>query len=350
MASTIVGIDIGSNSIRAVEVQGATKPNPVITRFHEEALPAGSVRRGEVMEVATVSAALKRLWSAGGFKSKDVVLGMGGPRVFARDILVPKASLAQIRESLPFHVQDHLPVPVSEALLDFYPISEETTEDGLMVNGLLVAAIKEAVLANVNAVSAAGLNPIHVDLIPFALTRALGDSRQASGLTVLVGIGANTTNLIITQNGVPQFVRIIASGGDDVTRALGAAHNLDHARAEQYKRHLGMGVQGGMREEDRPALSIIYGVVGELLNSIRNTISFYSTSKRGVVPERIVLSGGGTQLIGLPQALAELTGLPVVPAEPLAGAELSRNLRAASTPQQQDSMATAFGLALGTSA
>jgi len=128
MAKTIVGVDIGSSAVRAVEVSGYQSAHPSITRFHEMPLPDGSVRRGEVIEVSTVATALRRLWSTAGFRSRDVVLGMGGQRVFARDLSVPRAGLQQIRESLPFHVQELLPVPVADVLLDFYPIEEEAGE------------------------------------------------------------------------------------------------------------------------------------------------------------------------------------------------------------------------------
>jgi type IV pilus assembly protein PilM len=349
VSSTIVGIDIGSSSVRAVEVRGATRPNPVITRYHEVPLPEGSVHRGEVIETATVAGAIKRLWSTGGFTGKDVALGMGGQRVFARDLAVPRSSLAQIRESLPFIVQELLPVPVSEAILDFYPISEGTGDDGPVINGLLIAAIKDAVTANVAAVTKAGLHPVHVDLIPFALARALAPVRGGGGHSVLVGIGANTTNVIVAEGGVPQFVRIIGAGGDDITRALSARLQIDLGQAEALKRNLGMG-SSSVLPQQRPAFEVIYGVVGELLASIRNTLTYFATTKKNVTLDRVVVSGGGTQLAGFTSALGEATGLPVVQAQVLGGAQLSRGLRSRSTREQQDAMSTAFGLALGTSA
>lgn len=349
MGSTIVGIDIGSRSVRAIEVQGATKAKPVITRYHEIPLPQGSVRRGEVLEVSTVADALKRLWSSGGFKSKDVVLGMGGQRVFARELVVPRAPIDQIRESLPFQVQELLPVPVDEAILDFYPISEEVGADGPVVNGLLIAAIKEAVTANVAAVLQAGLHPVHVDLIPFALSRALDPVNASTALTVLIGVGADTTNVIITQGGVPLFVRILTAGGDDITRALSTALHIDLTAAESFKRQLGLG-SGEVPLDQRPAVEIIYAVVGELFSSIRNTLNYFLTTKRNVRLESVVVSGGGTQLAGFNDALAEMIGLPVAQAQPLGGTQLSKSVSSQSTPQQQDAMSTAFGLALGTSA
>lgn len=349
MGSTIVGIDIGSRSLRAVEVQGAAKARPVITRFREIALPDDSVRRGEVLEVSTVADALKKLWSTGGFKSRNVVLGMGGQRVFARDLIVPRAPITQIRESLQFQVQDLLPVPVEDAILDFYPISEGSSSEGPIVNGLLIAAIKDAVNQNVNAALQARLNPVHVDLIPFALTRALAPISSSTSLTVLIGVGADTTNVIIAQGGVPLFVRILPAGGDDITRSMSTTLQIDLAAAEALKRQLGLG-SADVPLEHRPAVEIVYAVVGELFNSIRNTLNYFLSTKRNMHLERVIVTGGGTQLAGFNAALSEMIGLPVAQAEPLGGVQLSKEVASSTTPQQQDAMSTAFGLALGTSA
>ena len=144
MASTqLVGVDIGSASIRAVEVTGVGSKRPSVSRFFSLPLPDGAVKNGEVIEVNTVAAALKQLWNAAKFGSKEVVLGVGNAKVLVRDLSVPKLSQSEIRESLPTHVQEMLPVPVADALLDFYPISESAGESGPIINGLLVAAIKD---------------------------------------------------------------------------------------------------------------------------------------------------------------------------------------------------------------
>lgn len=344
----IVGVDIGSRAVRAVEVTGYDTAKPTIVRQHEIALPDTSVRRGEVLEVGTVTTALRRLWANGRFSTKDVVLGLGGPRIFARDLSVPKAPLAQIRESLPFQVQDLLPVPVSDALLDFYPIAEEPGEHGPAVRGMLVAAIKDAVDANVSAVLGAGLRPVHVDLLAFALTRALAPRRTAQGRDVLVSIGASMTDVVVVDDGVPHFVRTIPNGGDDVTRTIAARLQITPEQAEAAKRLVGMG--GPMlRAEDRPVLEVIYEVVGELLGAIRSTLSYFGSAKPEEMPRRILLSGGGAQLIGLPNALAEVTGLPVVVAEPFSAVSRSRSAGAVDAGTQH-AFTAAYGLALGSHA
>ena len=255
MATSVVGIDIGSLALRAVEVVDPAKPKPTVVRYYEVALPEGAVSRGEVIEPNTVAGALKELWSKGGFKSKDVVLGVGNQRVLARDLTVPKMSLKRIRESLPFEVQEMLPVPVAEALLDFYPISEGVGEHGPTVSGLLIAAVKDAVLGNVKATQLAGLTTVDVDLIPFALSRVLISRPKIVGTIALVDIGANTTSVVIAKDGVPQFVRIIPTGGDDLTQALRSGLEVDAAQAEHIKRTLGLASQVSSLDEKQAMIT-----------------------------------------------------------------------------------------------
>lgn len=348
MGGTVVGVDIGGASIRAVEVQGYEGGKPSIVRYGEVPLPDSAVRRGEVVEVGTVGTAMKRLWATGGFKTKDVVLGMGGSRVFARDLQVPRGPMTQVRESLPFLVQDLLPIPVADAILDFYPLQEEQGESGPVLSGLLVAGVTEAITANVSSALAAGLNPVHVDLMPFAVTRALAPTRSARGRDVLLDIGAYTTNLVVVDNGIPHFVRMIGAGGDDVTRAIASKLQWAPEQAEAAKRAIGMGGPM-MRAEDRPVLEIIYEVVGEQLSNIRNTLSYYSSSKPNEPVQRILLTGGASQLVGLPKALSEVTGLPVNPADALANVSVAKPKRAAER-MDHTAYTAAFGLALGSHA
>ena len=347
MSSQVIGIDIGSRSVRAIELRNPDATKPTITRFHEVALTADAVRRGEVLEVSTVAVAIKQLWKTGGFTSRNVILGMGGSRVLSRDLVMPKAPLSQIKESLAFHVGDMLPVPVSEALLDFYPISEELGENGPGVKGLLIAVIKEAVSANVAAVSEAGLRAVEVDLTPFALARALAPARSSRGLSVIISIGANSTNVVVVLDGIPQFVRIIASGGDDVTTALAIRLQITHAQAEALKREVGLGFVGATAEQ-LVAISLAQELTSTLLISLRDTLAFYIQAHSGAEFESIILSGGGSKLSGLARALGQLVSIPIEQTQALSRTQLSLGIKSRSTPEQLESMTTAYGLALGT--
>jgi type IV pilus assembly protein PilM len=349
VATSVVGIDIGSAALRAVELADPAKAKPTLLRYSEVALPEGAVSRGEVMEPNTVANALKQLWSQGGFKSKDVVLGMGNQRVLARDLTVPKMSLKRIRESLPFEVQDMLPVPVADALLDFYPISEASGEHGPVVNGLLIAAVKSAVLGNVKAAELAGLTAVDVDLIPFALNRVLVTRPQIPGTVALLDLGANTSTVVIAKDGVPQFVRIIPTGGNDLTEALRNGLATDTLQAESIKRTLGLPM-GSVAVQDQPAAEIIYQVTSELLTSLRNTINYYGNTRPAHPVQRILLCGGGALLSGFASALAELTRVKVSMGDPFSSVVLARSVNGDALRGSSSAFTVALGLALGSTA
>ena len=381
MSPNIVGIDIGTAHVRAVEVRDPGKPRPMLLRYHEVSLPPGAVIAGEVIEPNTVAAALKALWSGGGFRSRQVVLGMGNQRVLARDLSVPKMSLARIRQALPFEVQDLLPVPVADALLDFYPISESTTEHGPTVNGLLIAAVKAAVVANVSAVRLAGLRTIDVDLIPFAVSRLLVTRPGIDGVVAVIDLGATTTSIVITRNGVPQFVRIIPTGANDLTQALSDGLQTDAASAEQLKRRVGLpaatasfdpavpfdtvpfdtvpdsrdvagpgGLRAGSSPIDEAAARIIADTMHEQLGSIVNTLSYFDNTRPSDPVSAIVLSGGGAELPGLAEAVSKLTRLGVTRGDPLATVGLASVIDAEALRLRGSAFTVALGLALGRAA
>ncbi|MFC5928087.1 type IV pilus assembly protein PilM [Cryobacterium melibiosiphilum] len=353
MNTSVVGLDIGFSSVRAVEVSEAGSAKPTIQRYHEEPLPAGAVSRGEVLEPAIVASALKRLWSAGGFKSRDVVLGMGNHRVVARDLTVPKMSMKRIRESLPFQVQDLLSVPVAEALLDFYTIMEVAGDEaGPQVSGLLIAAVKDVVLANVKSVQLAGLTPVEVDLIPFALSRAIHRGAATDDVIVQIDVGAGTTSVLITAAGIPQFVRLIPAGGDDVTQALMVRLALDAQPADALKLTLGLDpvaheAETGRSAETLAAATLVHDVTTELLNSLRNTVNYFTNTRHTLTVTRIVLTGGGARLDGFREALAGLTRLPVEAPDPVGAVHLARGLHAEGLQRSGGTYLVALGLALG---
>ena len=360
MATSVVGLDIGSTAVRGVELSGANKTKPTLLRFHEILLPPGVVVKGEVVEPEILVTALKRLWSEGKFKTKNVVLGTGDQRILVRDLSVPKMPLKRIRESLPFQVQSMLQVPLADSLLDFYPVSESVGEHGPIINGLLIAADKSVILGNIRAVERAGLTPVDVDLLPFALNRFLISRAQVGGTVALIDVGANTTSIVVAIDGTPRFVRIIPAGGDDLTQALKLGLEIETDEAEELKFGLRLGpdVEADSQEpacacvrcvaelaiyKDHRAIEILNVMAAELLGSLRSTVNYFNNTWSENPVEKVVLTGGGAQLSGFADALHEMTHIPVGYADASAMITTSRGLHG---KKFQNSMTAAIGLAL----
>lgn len=347
MSSHIVGVDIGQTAIRAVEAK-ASKSGPIEVRaYHEAALPEGAVRNGEVVEPTAVATILKKMWVDAKFGTKDVLLGMGDQKVVARDLVMPNVPAGQIRDLLPLRVQELIPMPVAEAILDFYPVAEApSTEEGPAVRGLLIAAYADAVSVNVNAVKRAGLHVVGVDFIPFALQRAVGSASE--GVSAIVDIGATTTNVIVAAHGVPDFVRIIPAGSDDATRALVNQLEVPRDHAEKLK------VAQGLHPEivppnDAKSAGVILDVTRELMTSIINTLRYYSSTHDNARVESLVLTGNGARLRGLPAALAQSTGITLVAPAPFSRVKMPKSLGSFGVSEALRAGA-AVGLAMGVQA
>jgi type IV pilus assembly protein PilM len=143
MAKGRIGLDIGSTAVRAVELVGSPL---TVVRASQVALPPGAVESGEVRDPGAVSDALKKLWSEGGFKGRQVWLGVGNQRVVVREISLPYLPDKELRSSLGFQVQEFIPMPVDDAVLDYDPIGEFEQEDRRMLRMLLVAAQRGMVI------------------------------------------------------------------------------------------------------------------------------------------------------------------------------------------------------------
>ena len=138
MAKTRIGLDIGSTAVRAAELTEGSPPS--VVRAAQVPLAAGAVENGEVKDIEAVSEALRELWSRGGFKSKKVWMGVGNQRVVVREISLPWLPEKELRQSLGFQVQEFIPMPVDEAVLDYHVIEESEEQGRRMLRVLLVAA------------------------------------------------------------------------------------------------------------------------------------------------------------------------------------------------------------------
>lgn len=347
MATSVIGLDIGTTRVRGLEAQ-QSRGSVTIQRYAEVPLPLGAVRDGEAAQQDVVVAALRQLWAVGKFSHRDVVMGVGNQRVMVRNLALPRMPLPQLRSSLPFQVQGTLLVAVEDALLDFYPTRAVTGQDGPMLDGLLVAATRDTVQANVSAAEGAGLRPTMVDLNAFALMRAHVNSGLGARVAALVDIGASTTNIVVVDETVPRLVRSIASGGQTITDAVAAAANTSHAEAEAMKRQVGVGF--AVPRELEVAADVINHVSQSLVESIRNTFVYYSSNNPGRPVELVVLTGGGAYLTGLGQYLSSATRLPVAMADLLKNSSVGRSVGLEQIQGAESTLAVVLGLATAVAA
>lgn len=339
---TSIGLDIGSGAVRAAELS-FTSSGVVLERCAHAPLPDGSVRDGEVLDPAAVSAAITELWRRGRFSHRHVTVGIANQRVVVREIEVPQMPAADLKKALPYQVQDVLPMSVDDAVMDFHPLEERTTGSGTVVRGLLVAAWRDTISTLLAAVEGAKLVPEVVDLTAFAVLRAVGSPLSPDVTTeALVDVGSTITQVVVHSGGAPHFVRILMSGGDDITAAVAERNGVSLFEAEELKRQVTALDDAALQT---PAGQAVQLAVQSFLEEVRSTVD-YASATSGHRAERVVLTGGGARQAGLDTQLAAMTGLPVEVGTLERRVRPGRHLGAV----HPDSATMAVGLALGATA
>ena len=335
-----IGLDIGSSSIRAVEVRRG-KDEYNLTNFGQVPLPAGTVQAGVVQDPIAVTLALKQLWAACRFDTKKVMLGVTNPQLVVREMSVSNLPAKEMRKSLPFQVRDMLPLAVERSLLDFRPLEEPG--DNPTVRGLLIAMPKDAVLAIVQAVEKAGLHVVNVDLASLALLRAA--SRLDAQVEAIVDIGAEITSVVVHADGEPLIVRTVPRGGSEVTESIASRLGITSPEAEALKRRFGL--HGDGRPETASAAT---DAVRPLINELRSSFTYLASGERQKQVTRISLCGGSALMPGLAEHVQQQLGVAVMYADSAGRLRDTRRARERGFDSFVPSAAVSIGLTLGTAA
>ena len=343
MAKARIGLDIGSTAVRAVEMTGSPL---TVVRASQVALPSGAVESGEVRDPAAVSDALRALWNEGGFKGRQVWMGVGNQRVVVREISLPYLPEKELRSSLGFQVQEFIPMPVDDAVLDYDPIGEFEQDDRRMLRLLLVAAQRSMVELVVQSVSGARLEPMGIDLVPFALVRSVGTSDAGLDLEegvveeAIVDVGAHVTNIVVHARGATRFVRILPSGGRDVTMAIARSAGVEDDVAERLKR--------GETVEEAPAPQQVRQAAlqraATFVDEVRSSLEFYTAQAKEARIGKVLVTGGGSRLEGLFDLMRQRIPVPVEPGGVFG--KVPHQLDPSDVAAAEPLLAVAIGLAL----
>ncbi|MCM3697671.1 type IV pilus biogenesis protein PilM [Microbacterium oleivorans] len=304
MAKTQVALEITEAGVRAVETTIGRAP--VILAAGEVALPPGAAKDSEILDRDAVAVALQRLWADARISSREVVLGVGNRRILVREHSTQLSNPDHIRQALPFEVQDRLPVPVDQAVLDFVP----TRQDAEGVHGLLVAAVAEHMEELVGALAHAKLRATSIDLLAFGYARALAALGAPGETGLFLGIGEHTTHIVVATDGVPRFVRvvpldIVPAGDPDAD----TPHGPPTPDAEPALRRTRRAAAVGPRALDPDVQAALIELVGRL----RGTVNFYRDRPDAVPIDRAWIAGLHADHERLVDAVARVTETPVAP-------------------------------------
>ena len=300
-SKAVVGLDIGSSAVKAVELKASGKTYKVVA-FAIQPVPPDSIVDGAIIDGAAVADAIRRVFENKHFKTKEVAASLSGNAVIVKKISLPVMSASELAESIYWEAEQYIPFDIQDVNIDYQILDAGTGGEGGTMDVLLVAAKKEKIADYTGVISQAGRSPIIVDVDAFALQNAyeVNYGLENEQVVVLLNAGASAININIVTGDQSVFTRDISMGGNSYTEAVQKELNLPFESAEQLKR--GQPVDGVNPEDVTPVLT---SMTENVLLEIQKTFDFYKASATSDRIDRIVLSGGACRVDGFVQALTE---------------------------------------------
>lgn len=292
-----VGLDIGSKTIKIVELQKAGNVWKLAASgivAYKGNPPDKMVDDKEFTALATI---IKNLHKEARVSDKNVAIALPEQQVFTRTIKLPLLTDQEVAAAIKWEAEQYIPIPLSEAIVQHQILERRENASPPEVSVLLVAAPRSMVENYIKICDLAGLSVVSVETELMASVRALAAENTTS---LLLDIGARSTDIAIAKNVNLIFSRSIPTGGDAFTRAISQNLGIDAAQAEEYKKTYGLAsnqLEGKIKNAIDPVFKIV-------IDEIKKAIRFYQTEEKGEVPSSIILSGGTSVM---PQAVSILS-------------------------------------------
>jgi len=334
------GLEIEDCSLKAIWLK-KKRDRFSIAACSRKIIPRGIVQSGQIVNPQKLSEAIKALLASAQprtIKTKNVIFSIPEAKAFIRTIKIPKMSATEAREAVKWETEANIPISVDKVYLDWQVIGDK--EDGEEI--LVVAVPKNIVDAYFQAIVAAGLLPLAVEVDIVATIRSLAGAGKDDQPILIADIGAENTSLAICRNQVPYFTSSIPLSGNTFTEALQKEVGVNWEKAEEMKFKFGTGEKTG----EEVLLKVFSPLIENLASEIEKSINFFTESidNRNKV-EKVILSGGGALLFDLARRLGVRLGKTVEMGNPMAGID-TKKFSYKISPQDLLSYATAIGLAL----
>jgi type IV pilus assembly protein PilM len=297
----LVGLDIGSSAIKAVELKPGGKGGEYhLVNLGMEPLPPEAIVDGAIMDSGAVIDSIQRLFSANKIKTNDVACSVSGNAVIVKKISLPQMTPEELAESIHWEAEQYIPFDIQDVALD-YEVVEGSGSGGNM-DVLLVASKKDKIGDYTSAISQAGKTPTIVEVDVFALQNCyeVNYGIDPGRVIALLNVGASIMNINIVKGSNSIFNRDIAVGGNQYTDAIQKDLNLSFDQAEALKR--GARVEGAAPENLGP---ILRAVSDNITLEIQKTFDFFKATSSEDRIDRIFLAGGTSKVPGLRELLAD---------------------------------------------
>jgi len=291
------GLDIGTISLRAVQLRGAGQPKS-LAHYGEAALGPTIASGGNVTDKHRFGQILAELVKTAGISTKNVAVNIPSQRVFTTIVDIPKMDPAELEKTIRYQADSFIPMPLAKTKIDWQVIGDSPA--GADKSEVLLSGVaNDFVEARLELVEAGGFNVIAMEADNMALARSVV-APESVNPELILDIGSVTTDIVIVKDSVPHIVRSIPIGSQNIARSASQLLAVDPAQAQQFVYKFGL----SRDKLEGKVYNAIIGVVDSLVSEIEKSIKFFAERYAGVKLDRIIVTGGASTLPELPLYIA----------------------------------------------
>jgi len=307
---SLVGLDIGSHTVKAVELEAQANRGYRLVNYGISAPLAEAIVDGEIMDRQLVTDTSSNLLESRGISVKNVVAAVSGRAVIVKKITMNRLSEEDAQQAIYWEAEQHVPYDINDVSLDFAILGPAPDPKQMQV--LLVAAKKDMVTSFADLIREAGLDPTAIDVDSFAIQNALEANYdfRSDEVTAILNLGAEITNINIVQGGVPYFTKDLQVGGNGFVDAVQRRFNLSQSEAAAAVRG-----EAGAELEVAP---VVEQACEPLATALERAQAYLRTTGEAGTVTRIMLCGGGSLTPGLADFLHRRFSVLAEIANPLA--------------------------------
>ena len=344
-ANRILALNIGASQITLAEFKVRAGDSPVLLQYGSMSL--GVEPDSDADSSAFVIDALRTLMKEKGIRPAPLLMSVSGQTVFPRFVKLPPVAKDKILQMVRYEAEQNVPFPIDEVVWDYQLIGDASSGEQ---NAMIVAVKTESAMALTNCVQAVGMEPEVVDVAPLAIANCVQISYpDQDGCTMVLDIGARSTNLIFLEDG-RVFYRTIPVAGNTITQEIAKSFGVDFQEAERMKREMGFVALGGVyasEDEKADKLSkVIRNVVTRLHAEINRSINFYRSQQGGTVPTRALLTGGSCTISHMDTFFREKLKVEVDYLNPFSSVEIGGHISQDSVGEDFYRLSEVIGLAM----
>lgn len=335
------GLYIGNHSIKVAQIKYKGDHKAELTAIGNIESNTGIATLKEEAAKQSLADKIKQVKDSTGIGTKVVVAALPESTVFTKVINVPNLPEGEIDQAIFYEARQHIPIPVSDAQLDYIPLSDPSPAQKIL-QVLLVAAPKTLVNLYMEIMEKAGLElaALETETVATARTVTLAGDIQGSALTI--DFGANGLDMSVIKGKNLIFSQSLGTGSDALSKAIASDFGLEYSQAEQYKRTYGLlkdQAEGKIYRSIQPVMQVI-------VNEVNKTINYFRTYLQESTPTKILLVGDGAKLPGLPEFLKEQLGIDAQLIDPVASLEINGRIKSEVAQLSTVGFTVAVGLAL----